>query len=297
MPEITGAQTIDVTRQVRRLEIRARRLVADRLLGQYRSVFRGRGLEFSEVREYQPGDDVRAIDWNVTARMGSPYVKKYVEERELTIVLAVDASASQRFGSGEATKQEIAAEVAGVLAFAAVENNDRVGMLAFTDRIERYVTPDKGSRHVLRLVRDLLSLETAGRGTDIAMAARYLDRVVRRRAVVFLLSDFIDSGYEAPLRTLARRHDVIAITVGDPREAALPAVGMLEAEDAETGERVLLDAGDPRVVASFARQAAGANDARRRQLGALGLDVVELATDRPYASPLLAFFHARARRR
>jgi uncharacterized protein (DUF58 family) len=287
----------ELLRQVRRLEIRARRLVAERLMGQYHSVFRGRGLEFSEVREYQPGDDVRTIDWNVTARMGAPYVKRFVEERELTVMLAVDVSASQRFGTAAQRKEEVAAELGALLAFAAAANNDRVGLLAFSDGIEAFVPPRKGSRHILRLVRDLLSLRPARRGTDIGAAVGYLQRALRRHAIVFLISDFLDDGFEAALRSAARRHDLIALVLSDRRELELPAVGLIEAEDAETGERVWLDAGDAAVRERFALQAAGAHEARRRTLASLGIDVVEISTDGSYVEPLLSYFQARARRR
>lgn len=287
----------ELLRQVRRLAIRSRRLVADRLAGQYHSVFRGRGLEFSEVREYQPGDDVRTIDWNVTARMGTPYVKRFVEERELTVMLAVDVSASQRFGTAALRKEEVAAELGALIAFAAAANNDRVGLLAFSDGIEAFVPPRKGSRHILRLVRDLLSLRPARSGTDIGAAAGYLQRALRRHAIVFLISDFLDDGYEVALRSAARRHDVIALVLSDRRELELPAVGLIEAEDAETGERVWLDAGDSAVRERFAQQAAGAHEERRRTLASLGVDVVEISTDGSYVEPLLSYFQARARRR
>lgn len=287
----------ELLRQVRRLEIRARRLVAERLMGQYHSVFRGRGLEFSEVREYQPGDDVRTIDWNVTARMGAPYVKRFVEERELTVMLAVDVSASQRFGTATQRKEEVAAELGALIAFAAAANNDRVGLLAFSDGIEAFVPPRKGSRHILRLVRDLLSLRPARRGTDIGAAVGYLQRALRRHAIVFLISDFLDDGFEAALRSAARRHDLIALVLSDRRELELPAVGLIEAEDAETGERIWLDAGDAAVRERFALQAAGAREARRRTLASLGVDVVEISTDGSYVTPLLSYFQARARRR
>ena len=287
----------ELLRHVRRLEIRARRLVAERLLGQYHSVFRGRGLEFSEVRQYQPGDDVRIIDWNVTARMGQPYVKKFVEERELTVLLAVDVSASQEFGTAAQSKAEVSAELAALLAFAAVANHDRVGLLAFSEGVEAFVPPGKGSRHVLRLVRTLLGLRPARPGTDIANAVGYLQRVLRRRAIVFLISDFLDEGYEASLRYAARRHDLIALALTDPRELALPELGLIEVEDAETGERVWLDAGSDAVRQSFAEGATVAHEARRRTLASLGVDVVEIATDEAYVRPLVAYLQTRARRR
>ena len=295
--EAATITTPELLRQVRRLEIRARRLVADRFLGQYHSVFRGRGLEFSEVRAYQPGDDVRIIDWNVTARMGTPYVKEFVEERELTVLLAVDVSASQRFGTAERRKEELAVELCALLAFAAVANQDRVGLLAFSDRVEAFVPPRKGSRHALRLVRDLLSLRPTRRGTDISAATSYLQRSLRRRAIVFLISDFLDEGYAKALRYATRRHDVIALMLTDPRELALPPVGLIEVEDAETGERLFLDANDPAARSRFAEQAARAQQERRRALTAAGVDIVEMSTAGDYARPLLAFFQMRARRR
>jgi len=287
----------ELLRQVRRLEVRARRLVADLFLGQYHSVFRGRGLEFSEVRQYQPGDDVRIIDWNVTARLGEPYVKKYVEERELTVVLAVDVSGSQEFGTREQTKRQVAAEVGAVLALAAVANQDRVGLLAFSDAVEAFVPPRKGSRHALRLVRDLLTLRPARGGTDLGAAMAYLERALRRRAIVFLLSDFLDTGFEGALRRAARRHDVIALALSDPAELALPAAGLIEAEDAETGERVWLDAGDAAARERYASEAAQAREGRRRTLASLGVDVVEVSTGASYVEPLLGYFRSRARRR
>lgn len=282
---------------IRRIEIRARRLVSNLFLGEYHSVFRGRGLEFWEVREYQPGDDVRTIDWNVTARMGTPYVKKYVEERELTVLLAVDVSASESFGTVAQAKAEVAAEVAALLAFAAVANNDRVGLLTFSDRIEKFTPPHKGSQHVLRIVRELLYARPQGRGTDIAGALSYLTRVARRHSIVFLISDFLGEGFEPALRTAARRHDLIAISLTDPRELSLPAVGLLELEDAETGRRLVLDTQDPGVRQSYALAAARRREARQRLLRSVGVDEVPIATDRPYVEPLMAFFRARARRR
>ena len=214
--------------KIRHIEIRARRLAANVFLGEYHSIFRGRGIEFSEVRQYEPGDDVRAIDWNVTARMGTPYVKKYIEERELTVVLAVDVSESSSFTTTSMSKRELAAEVAATLAFAAIANNDRVGLIAFSDRVELFVPPGKSRRHVLRIIRELLYLRPRGRGTSISTALHYLAGVTKRRAIVFLLSDFFDAGYESELRAAALRHEVIALTLNDPREAELPDVGLLD---------------------------------------------------------------------
>ena len=283
--------------RIRRIEIRARRLVANIFLGEYHSVFRGRGIEFSEVRQYEPGDDVRAIDWNVTARMGSPYIKKYIEERELTVLLAVDLSASSSFTTATLTKRELAAEVAATLAFAAVANNDRVGLLTFTERVERYIPPGKNRRHVLRIVRELLYAEPDGRGTNIAEAIRYLGRVSKRRAIVFVISDFFDEGYERQLRAAAARHEVIAITLNDRREYELPDVGLLELQDAETGARLLVDTSDAATRADYARRAADRRVRRRRALAAAGVEEIALDTARSYVEPLLRAFRSRQQRR
>jgi uncharacterized protein (DUF58 family) len=287
----------DFLAKIRRIEIRARRLVSNIFLGEYHSVFRGKGIEFSEVRQYEPGDDVRAIDWNVTARMGVPYIKKYIEERELTVMLLVDVSASSDFTSSGMTKRELAAEIAATLAFAAVANGDRVGLIAFSDRIEEFVEPGKARRHVLRIVRELLYLQPDGRGTDIAAALAYFVRIVRRRAIVFVLSDFFDAGYEAQLRAASVRHELIALTLNDPRESSLPDVGLLEIEDAETGARATLDTSSRGVRAAYAARASELRDVRRRTLAAVGVEEVALSTDRSYVEPLLRAFRSRERRR
>ncbi len=286
----------EMMQRIRRIEIRARRLVANVFLGEYHSVFRGRGIEFSEVRQYEPGDDVRAIDWNVTARMGAPYIKQYIEERELCVMLVVDVSASSAFTTSAMTKRELAAEVAATLAFAAVANGDRVGLIAFSDRIELFLPPGKDRRHVLRIIRELLYLDPQGRGTDIAMALSYLARVTRRRSIVFLLSDFFDGGFEPQLRAAAIRHEVVALSLADPREESLPDVGLLEAADAETGARVLIDTSDAGVRATYAERARDMRDRRRKSFAAAGVEEVALRTDRPYVGPLLRAFRPRVRR-
>jgi uncharacterized protein (DUF58 family) len=283
--------------KIRRIEIRARRLVANIFLGEYHSVFRGKGIEFSEVRQYEPGDDVRAIDWNVTARMGTPYIKKYIEERELTVMLVVDVSASSLFTSATMSKRELAAEVAATLAFAAVANGDRVGLLAFTDRVELFVPPGKDRRHVLRIIRELLYLEPQGHTTGIATALAYVSRVMRRRTIVFVLSDFFDEGYEAQMRAASVRHEVIALTLNDPRESSLPDVGLLEIEDVETGARSLLDTSSRSVRSAYAARASELRDKRRRTLAAVGVEEIALSTDASYVEPLLRAFKARERRR
>ncbi len=282
--------------RVRRIEIRARRHVSNMFLGEYHSVFRGRGIEFSEVRQYEPGDDVRTIDWNVTARMGQPYIKKYIEERELTVLLVVDVSPSSAFTSAAITKRELAAEVAATLAFAAVANNDRVGLIAFSDQVEEYVPPGKDRRNVLRILRELLYLEPRGRGTRIGAALSYLARVTKRRAIVFILSDFFDVGYERQLRAAALRHEIVALTLNDPRESRLPDVGLLEIEDVETGRRIVVDTSDRRVRETYALRAEETRLRRRRALAAAGVEEVDLHTDRGYVEPLLRAFRTRERR-
>jgi uncharacterized protein (DUF58 family) len=286
----------EVLRRVRRLEIRTRRLVEESLAGSYHSIYRGRGMEFAEVRPYEPGDDVRTVDWNVSARMGHPFVKVFTEERELTVVLAVDVSGSQRFGTGGASKRQVAAEVSALLAFSAIRNNDRVGLLLFTDRVEAFIPPRRGREHGLRLLRELLAFEPRGRGTSVARALETLRRVVTRRAVVFLVSDFQDSGYERSLRVAARKHDVVAVALSDPRESALPAVGLVAVEDAETGKLALLDAGSSAVRRAYARMAEKEQAVLRDTMRRTGVDLLELSTGTAYDRPLARFFRERARR-
>ncbi|HZN55244.1 MAG TPA: DUF58 domain-containing protein [Candidatus Polarisedimenticolaceae bacterium] len=286
----------EVLRKVRRLEIRTRRLVDESLAGSYHSVFKGRGVEFAEVREYEPGDDVRTIDWNVSAKMGHPFVKKFTEERELTVVLVVDASASGRFGTGASSKLETAAEIGALLAFSAIRNNDRVGLLLFTDRIERFVPPRKGREHGLRVLRELLAFEPAGRGTAIAGALDVLRRVVTKRAVVFLISDFQDAGYEKSLRVTNIKHDLVAISVSDPREETLPPSGLLALRDAETGRPVLIDAGHTGVRRLFAERRAREVLRTREILKRSGTELLELSTGTDYDRALVSFFRERARR-
>ena len=283
--------------KIRHLQIRTRRIVDTVLAGEYRSAFRGAGMEFDEVREYQPGDDVRAIDWNVTARQGRPFIKRFHEERELTVVFAVDLSASGRIGTVSQAKNDLAAEFCALLAFSAVRSNDKAGLLLFTDQRERFLPPAKGTAHAMRLVREVLGFTPRHDGTDLAGALDFLGKVLHRRAVVFLLSDFQADGYLPPLRRLARRHDLIPVLVSDPREADLPDVGLVELEDAETGERQLFDAGSPACRARYRQLAA---DWRRRtleQFRASRLDCLELTTGLDYRSRLAAFFRRREQRR
>jgi uncharacterized protein (DUF58 family) len=292
----TKAVPREVLRQVKLIELRTRGLVNTVFSGEYQSVFKGQGMEFAEVREYAPGDDYRTIDWNVSARMGHPYIKKYTEERELTVLFAVDLSGSAQFGTRGRFKAEVAAEIAAVIAMAAIKNNDRVGLLLFTDRIEQFVPPKKGRRHALRLIRDLLAFEPLGRGTDLSTALDYVGRVLSHSAIVFLISDFLDDGFEKSLKVISRRHDLVAITVADPREQALPDVGFLELYDAETDQRVVLDSGNRFVREQFEYLAGEEQVQLRRLLRRLSVDQIEIQTDRSYVPPLINFFRARERK-
>ncbi len=285
----------EVMREVRRIEITTRHLVRDIVAGEYSSAFRGRGVEFAEVREYQPGDDVRTIDWNVTARLGSAYVKRYLEERELSVGFVVDFSASKRFGSRQRTKGSLATEVCAVLALAAARNNDRVGSLFFTDRIERMIPARKGRRHVLRIISDLLSFEPAGSGTDLTGALSYLESVLHRRSVLFVISDFIASGYHSAIGRLARKHDLIAVQLVDPRERELPNAGLVTLRDPETGAWRYVDTGSAAVRQAFQGRMADFDRDLDRALRERGADVIRLQTDQSYAEPLLAFFRRRER--
>ncbi|HZT83785.1 MAG TPA: DUF58 domain-containing protein [Gemmataceae bacterium] len=286
----------EVIRQIRRLQLKARRAVEDLLGGEYHSIFKGTGIAFEEVREYQAGDDIRAIDWNVTARMGNPFIKRFVEERELTVMLLVDCSGSNQFGTRAQQKREVAAELAAILAFSAITNNDKVGLVAFTDRVERFVPPRKGTRHVLRLIRDVLFFQPEHKGTSIREGLDYLNRVLHRRAIVFLLSDFLDTDFERSLKRSGRRHDLIAVRITDPREEELPAVGLLELEDAETGQHVLLDTNSRRVREAFADAARRRREAIRQLTRSSRIDLVEVSTDGGHLDALIRFFRQRERR-
>jgi uncharacterized protein (DUF58 family) len=253
-------------------------------------------MEFAEVREYCPGDDVRTIDWNVSARMGHPFVKKFTEERELTVVLMVDASGSEGFGTDASTKMALSAEVAAMLAFSAIRNNDRVGLLLFTDRVEGFLSPRKGREHALRVLREVLAVEPAGRGTRVGQALEFLQQVVRKRAVVFLISDFQDAGYERTLRVVARKHDVIAVSVTDPREESLPAVGLVNVLDPETGEVGVIDAGSSAVRRAYGEFARRFREELRATMRRASVDLLELSTGEPYEVPMVRFFRERARR-
>lgn len=288
--------TREILRKIRRLELRTRRLVASSFAGQYHSVFKGRGMNFEEVRPYSPGDEIRAIDWNVTARTGEPYIKKFTEEREMTVMVVLDVSASGNFGSVRESKRELAAEVAAVLAFSAIHNNDKVGLLLFSDQVELFIPPKKGRLHILRLIREMIYFEPKGRGTDLGGALEYLNKVVSRRAVLFLISDFLAKDFTRPLTVSAKRHDLVALTVVDPVEEILPDVGVILLEDPETGEQIEVNTSRRDVARSYADLAAQRARERQRLFGSRGIDTVEIRTDADYLPVLRSFFDRRGRR-
>jgi uncharacterized protein (DUF58 family) len=292
----TGGVAPEVLRQVRLIELRTRGLVNSLFAGEYRSVFKGQGMEFSEVREYQVGDEVRAIDWNVTARMGRPHVKRYIEERELTVMVVVDLSGSEFIGTVPRFKHELATELAAVLAMAAARNNDRVGALLFTDAVEHVVPPRKGRRHVLRILRDLLAHQPRGTGTNMGVALEYLSRILGHHSIVFVISDFMADGIERPLKRLARRHDVVAISVDDPAELVLPSLGVARLVDPETFETLDVDTSSAAVRSAYVATVDAERAARAKLLRRLAIDEVLVHTDTGYMQPLLRFFSDRETR-
>ena len=286
----------ELLKKIQQIQIHTRRLVNEAFVGEYHSVFKGRGMEFDEVREYQPGDEIRTIDWNVTARMGRPFIKRYVEERELTVMLLVDVSASGNFGSIKHLKNEVATEICAILALSAIKNNDKVGMIMFTDKIEKFIPPKKGPKHVLRVIRELLCAQPTGKGTNISVALEYLNKITHRRTISFIVSDFIANDYAHAVRIANKRHDMIAITIVDPREQELPNVGFIELRDAESGEILLLDTAD-----SLARREFGALNNRRRLeqsrlFRSMGVDEILINTNRHHVEPIVRFFRMREKR-
>jgi uncharacterized protein (DUF58 family) len=286
----------EILKEVRRIEISTRGLVNEVFSGEYHSVFKGRGMSFAEVREYQYGDDIRSIDWNVTARTGTPFVKVFEEERELTVMLLVDVSASGDFGTKQRMKAEVAVEICALLAFSAIKNNDKVGLIIFSDHVEKFVPPRKGRRHVLRVLRELLYHRPVGRGTDIAGALGYLTHVQRKRAVTFLVSDFRDEGFDKALAVAGRRHDLVAVRLHDAREQELPALGLLELEDPESGERVIVNTSNRAFHSAFRSVNAARRGTLDRMLRRSKVDVIDIATGEPWVKPLMRFFQGRMRR-
>ena len=292
---MSSVQTLapEIFAKIKAIQIRTQRVVTDVLAGEYESAFKGRGMEFEEVREYQPGDDVRHIDWNVTARLNSPYVKQHREERELTVMLMVDVSSSGSFGSGDKTKSEVAAEVAAVLAYTAIRSNDRVGLIVFSDHIELYIPAKKGRAHVWRVIREILSYRPIRQGTNVNGALEYLGKVTPRRVVAFLISDFLDSGYEESLKVAARKHDLTVVTIADPREEELPRVGMIELQDAETGETLILDTSDRRLLADLKTESRRQHSELQELLRSAGAGEIAIRTDQPYVDSIIRFFKSR----
>jgi uncharacterized protein (DUF58 family) len=288
--------TKELLKQVRQIEIRTRGLVNQVFSGEYHSVFKGRGMEFSEVREYQFGDDIRNIDWNVTARFGHPFIKVFEEERELTVILLVDLSGSLLFGTLEKTKQQIAAELSAILAFSAMKNNDKVGLILFTDKIEKFVPPRKGKIHVLRLIREVLSFEPKGKTTNLKSALEYMNNAIKKKSIVFLISDFMDQGYEKILRIVGKKHDLVGIVLSDRRESQLPRIGLIKLTDPETGKERWIDTSDTKVQKTITDVRQKIIQNRKSLFLSSRLDSVEVNTDQNYVKPLVQFFRVRERR-
>jgi uncharacterized protein (DUF58 family) len=286
----------EILKKIKGIQLKISRMSNEVISGYYISAFKGMGIEFNEVREYNPGDDIRAIDWNVTARTGTPFIKRYVEERELTVMLMVDLSGSQRFGTADALKSELAAEISALIAFLAIKNNDKVGLLLFSDSCEKYLPPQKGRLHVLRVIREILGFTPANTGTDIEQALSFVNKVLKHRSIIFLISDFRDSGFEKSLKSITRRHDVVAVNITDPREYDLPAIGVVEFQDNETGARMLFDTSSPASREKFRYNAKERINQNSRIFKANKVDLIEIATDKSYLEPLQKFFLKRQRR-
>ncbi len=288
--------TKEILKQVRQIEIRTKGLVNQVFSGEYHSVFKGRGMEFSEVREYQFGDDIRNIDWNVTARFGHPFIKVFEEERELTVILMVDLSGSLNFGSADKTKQEVAAELSAILAFSALKNNDKVGLILFTDKIEKFVPPRKGNKHVLRIIREVLSFEPEGKSTNLKGALEYMNNAIKKRSIVFLLSDFMDSGFEKILRVVGKRHDLIGIVLNDKREEEIPKVGVVRFTDSETGQERWLDTSNPMTQYLFKEMREKKTAQQKTLFLTNKVDSIKIQTGQNYIKPLVQFFRLREKR-
>ncbi len=297
-PEVSENEiSPELLKKVRAIQIKTNYLANDIMTGEYVSAFKGRGMEFSEVREYQPGDDIRLIEWNVTARMGQPFIKEFKEERELTSMLLVDVSSSGEFGSVGKFKNEIAAEIASILAFAAIKNNDKTGLIVFSDRIEHYIPPKKGKAHVWNIIRTLLDFNPEGKGTNLNLPLEYLINIQKRKTVTFLISDFLAQGYEKTLKLAKQKHDIIALKIVDPRERDLPDVGLAHLQDAETGESILIDTSDREMVKQFVKLGETEFLKMKTLFNSIGIDIIEIRTDRPLVEPIIRYFKVREKRR
>ncbi|MFM8431272.1 MAG: DUF58 domain-containing protein [Bacteroidota bacterium] len=289
-------ETTELLKKVRKIEIKTRGLSAHIFSGEYHSAFKGRGMAFSEVREYSPGDDIRAIDWNVTARFGSPYVKVFEEERELTVILLVDMSRSEEFGTRKQFKRDLVTELCAVLSFSAIQNNDKIGVIFFTDRIEKFIPPKKGKSHILRIIRELLDFEPEHKGTDLNAALAYLTNAIKKRSICFILSDFLATGYSDALKLANRKHDVVALRINDPGEQQLPDVGIIRMYDPESGIKRLIDTSDPNIRSGFHENLKRFEREFKETLASAGVDVAELHTDQPYIQSLMRLFKKRGRK-
>lgn len=286
----------EILKKIKGIQLKISHMSNEVISGSYISAFKGVGIEFNEVREYIPGDDIRAIDWNVTARAGAPFIKRFIEERELTVMLMVDLSPSQHFGTAESLKSELAAEISALIAFLAIKNNDKVGLLIFSNTCEKYLPPQNGRLHVLRVIREILGFQAAGSGTDIGGALNFVNKVLKRRSIIFLISDFRDDGFEKSLKSIASRHDLVAVNITDPREMELPEIGIVEFEDNETGEKILFDTSSKNAREEFRRNALARIKQNSQIFKASKIDVIEIATDKSYLEPLQKFFMKRQHR-
>ena len=289
--------TSALLKKVRKIEIKTKGLSNHIFAGEYHTAFKGKGMAFSEVREYQPGDDIRSIDWNVTARYNSPFVKVFEEEREMTVMLLIDVSASGNFGTQEQFKRELATELSAILAFSAINNNDKVGVIFFTDKVEQFIPPKKGKSHILRIIREVLAFEPTGKGTDIAGALEYFSAVIKKRSICFILSDFMSKEFDRPLKIASKKHDLVALRIHDLREDTLPNVGLVPMQDAETERMLFVDTSSKKVRDNFAKNRAQANETLRKLLPASGVDLIDITTGTDYVKPLINFFKTRGKRR
>ena len=289
--------TSALLKKVRKIEIKTKGLSNHIFAGEYHTAFKGKGMAFSEVREYQPGDDIRSIDWNVTARYNSPFVKVFEEEREMTVMLLIDVSASGNFGTQEQFKRELATELAAILAFSAINNNDKVGVIFFTDKVEQFIPPKKGKSHILRIIREVLAFEPTGKGTDIAGALEYFSAVIKKRSICFILSDFMSKEFDRPLKIASKKHDLVALRIHDKREDTLPNVGLVPMQDAETEKMLFVDTSSKKVRDNFAKNRAQATEKLRKLFPASGVDLIDITTGTDYVKPLINFFKTRGKRR
>jgi uncharacterized protein (DUF58 family) len=295
-PETDKNLSPELLQRIKAIQIKTNYLVNDIMAGEYVSAFKGRGMEFSEVREYQPGDDVRLIDWNVTARMDQPFIKEFKEERELTLMLLVDVSSSGEFGSAGKLKNEVSAEIASILAFAAIKNNDKIGLIIFSDKIEHTIPPKKGKAHIWNIIRTILNFKPEGKGTNLSLPLEYLLRIQKRKATTFLISDFQDENYEAKLKLAKQKHDLVAISITDPREELLPDVGLIQLEDAESGETLLVDTSDKNMIQQYFKQVQDKKEKRKKHFQSIGIDTIEINTNKPLTDPIIRYFKLREKK-